>query len=267
MKTKFNSKFSKISITIVCMILSVVVVGTANAAAKEKIVTQAKPQVKTASVVQAKPKTKPAIDPAVAKQNFKDMLEIRIAQYKAFIANMPSSLSSADQQALTADMNTSITKMQNVLSNINNASTSVRLSGDDSLIAFKVFLLTQIFHANPVHKAVSTSTATLVKVKAAKTNVSTSTPLTRPSVQQIKENLLTNFALSATTTISSDIVEQVINATSTKVLGDLSHQITQKLNEDRMAASAALTGNRNGTSSGTTSKPSLFSKVKSFLHL
>ena len=240
MKTKINSKSSTILITLICVTLSVGIVGTAHAATKAKIDTQ----------------TKASIDPAVAKQNFKDMLEIRIAQYKAFIANMPSSLSASDQQALTTDMNTSISNMQNILSNTNNASTSPRLSESDMLIAFKISLLTQIFHTNPIRRAVATSTKILVKAKVNKsTNVSTSTQPIKLSVQQIKENLLTNFALGATTTISSDLVEQVINTTSTKVLGDLSRQVNQEIIKSRITPPA------------TTSKSSFLSKLKAFFHL
>ena len=268
MKTKINSKFSKIQIAVICMILSIIVVGTAHAATKAKTVTPAKPQVKTASVTPAKPQTNTAIDPAVAKQNFKDMLEIRTAQYKAFIANMPSSISSSDQKTLTTDMNTSITKMQNILSNINSTSTASRLSESDSLIAFKVSLLTQIFRSKKP-QVISTSTRALANAKAIKaTKVSTSTPPARLSVQQIKENLLTNFALSSTPSVSSDLVEQVINATSTKVMGDLSREINQKLNEARIASStAAFAGNRGNTVSGTAPKSSFLSGLKSLLHL
>jgi len=246
MKTKINSKLSKVPIVLICMILSVVVVGTAQAATKT--FTQVKPQ--------ANVQTKAPIDPAVAKQNFQDMLTLRVAEYQAFLTNMPASLSLADQQTLKTELNTSISNIQNALSNINSTSTKPRLAESDTLIAYKISLLTQMFRTNLVHKAMSTSTKALAKATRA-ANISTFTPHARLSVQEMKNDFLRNFALSTTTVVSSDLVEQVINATSTRVLGDLSHQVIQNLSENRMAASVAPTAN----------KSSILSGLKSLLHL
>jgi hypothetical protein len=156
---------------------------------------------------------------------YEQALTYRISQYSAFESNMPPSISGSDRSLLSSELASSIARMQTTLVALKSATTtlatdlalrseSAGATMSDALLSVKIALLNIAFH--PIyHRTLHAHTASST----------------------------VSFVPSATSNVSSALVDQVINLSSLADASALAKQVVVENASSSIATTAASTTN------------------------